>query len=80
MNLSFLSENKSNPALRYIKYHYILQTAGKVPAMSMIKQWTESLNSKRQSLSVLGSFMCFTHGFLKWNMIKMKKKTKKMMT
>ena len=38
MSLSFLSENKSNPALRYIKYHYILQTAGKVPAMSMIKQ------------------------------------------
>lgn len=28
MNLSFLSENRSNPALRYRKYHYILQTAG----------------------------------------------------
>ena len=33
MNLPILSENRSNPALRYKNNHYVLKTAGKVSAM-----------------------------------------------
>jgi hypothetical protein len=33
MNFPILSENRSNPSVRYRNYHYTQKTAGKVSAM-----------------------------------------------